>query len=145
MSTFAVRFVARDVPLEPIAVAARGTEARALATRALRTPSAEEEEGTLGLRGVANRELVILLGETARLPWVDGAFYLGIDPGAPRLLLPTQMRPTVPPAIFERALLRRSDVVVPVAVLVDTRTVVSVAAARPIERAKLEVWLGASR
>ena len=38
---------------------------------------------------------VVVLGATEALPWVDGVNYLGRDPDAPRLLLPTMLRPAV--------------------------------------------------
>src|SRR5262249_18847627 len=73
----------RAVPLAPCAVYAEGEAARALVRRLL----ARTDEELARLRGVAAASLVLILGED--LPWVDGARYLGADPLALALLLPT--------------------------------------------------------
>jgi MoxR-vWA-beta-propeller ternary system domain bpX5 len=70
----------RAVPLPVVAVAARGEPALRLVERA--TPR---------FRGIGGPGWLVLLGD--ELPWVDGAVYLGRDPDAPRLLLPTHSAP----------------------------------------------------
>jgi hypothetical protein len=128
----------RDEPLAPIAVAARGSAARALAARLAR-----RDDASLGrLTGVAGPSLLIALGEADALPWVDGVVYLGRDPGAPSLLLPTTLAPDAPIALIERAILGRAESrSAPFAVLVDPPALVGVGAARPISRERLEAWI----
>ncbi|MFS8071489.1 MAG: hypothetical protein ACMG6S_34395, partial [Byssovorax sp.] len=94
------------------------------------------------LTGVAGPSLLIALGDGDALPWVDGVVYLGRDPRAPSLLVPTALAPNVPVALLERALLGRGEALAALlAVLVDPPALVGVGAARPIERAALTAWI----
>ncbi|MBZ4330897.1 hypothetical protein [Corallococcus sp. AS-1-12] len=133
-----VRWCPRALPLEPVAVAGVGRVALALGHRAARA-----EDGTLASwTGVAGRDVLVLLGTAASLPWVDGAVYLGRDPLAPALLLPCALEPEVAPSLLERALLAgQGDA--PLAVLPASGVLVSVSAAKPVARASLSAWLSA--
>ena len=53
-------------------------------------------QGCAGLRGVAGEELLIALGRTDQLPWVDGVQYIAPDPHSPRLWFGVHVQPTVP-------------------------------------------------
>ena len=111
----------------------------ALARRAL---GADEEH--LGARhGVAGAGVLILLGATVSLPWVDGAVYLGRDSAAPSLLLPCTLAPDVAPALLERALVAHAAAGTPLAVLPRSGQLIPVGAARPLARETLAAWLGA--
>ena len=127
----------RKTPLDPVGVAARGEAARALARRLL----AREDEALARLSGAASRELLVVLGDAADLPWVDGAVYLGKDTAAPSLLLPTTREPAVPLPLVERALARAAAAPPPFAVLLDPPLLTSLEAARPVLRSTLERWL----
>jgi hypothetical protein len=131
-----IAFLPRAAPLAPLAVAAQGQAARALAERLL----AEDDAALAALAGVSAPDRLIVLGPEEALPWVDGVVYLGRDPAAPSLLFPTALAPAAPPALFERAVLTRA-LAAPVAVFADPPALASVAAARPIDRARLAVWL----
>ena len=134
-----IRWAPRLDPLLPIAVAAQGDAASVLARRLLRE---WDREPPTGLSGVAAADILILLGEAEGLPWIDGVQYLGRDPTAPSLLLPTVLSPTVAPSLLERALLRRfRDLVPPLAILLSGSRVASVAAVRPLDRDRLRAWL----
>ncbi len=130
--SFDVSWRPRAQPLGPCAVAACGpvARARALVERLQRglAPS---------LSGVAGTDVVVVLGAAGELPWEDGVVYLGRDPAAPGLLLPTLLEPTVPVDLFARALARLHPL--PLAVLPEL--VVPVAAARPLDAASLAAWL----
>ncbi len=133
-------FRPRAIALEALCVAGVGPVARALATRAL----ARDDAWLATLRGVTSGDALFLLGASEALPWVDGALYLGRDDAAPLLLTPTNAAPDVPADVFERAIVRHAGVLVPpIAVLPAPRRLVSVAAARPVERARLAEWLAA--
>jgi hypothetical protein len=135
-----IPFVPRPDVLDPVAVVGLGPVARALARRLLR----RGEEGLGALRGAAGDDVLVVLGAAEALPWVDGVNYLGRDPGAPRLLLPTMVRPAVAADAFERAIARHAAVLPsPWAVLPDARRVFSIAHADPIDRALLGRWLEA--
>lgn len=134
-----VSLVSRADTLEACAVAAEGPAACALARRTLRGPTPDLD----ALRGVAAPGLVVLLGAAGDLPWVDGAMYLGTDPRAPRLLLPTQLVPDVAIDVFERAVLARVPHGALVAVL-PSRKLVSLTEARRIGRARLAAFAEAS-
>ena len=90
--------------------------------------------GVQGLAGVAGEGVLILLGTD--LPWADGAVYLGRDPRAPGLLLPTLLSPDVPLDLLERAVARR--MLLPVAWLPAPTALVSLASAGPVDPARLE-------
>ncbi|WP_394824021.1 hypothetical protein [Pendulispora albinea] len=138
MVGIAVTFSARREPLEPVCVVGVGEIGRRLAQRVL----ANGDEALRALRGMATSEALVILGASESLPWVDGVQYLGQDAGAPRLLLPTQLRPSVPVDAFERALLRHAaKVAPPLAVLLDPPRVISVAEARPLDRDRVRAWL----
>jgi MoxR-vWA-beta-propeller ternary system domain bpX5 len=136
-----LRFVPRTDSLNPVSVIGTGPVARALAARLLHLR--DEHLGVL--RGVAGDDLVAVLGDSASLPWVDGVAYLGRDAGAPRMLLPTTLCPTVPLDVFERAIARHAGgLESPWAIMVSPPRVISLADARPIERGHILRWLGAS-
>lgn len=133
----------RPVPLDPVGVAARGEAARALAKRLLARWD-RDGEALSRLSGVAGPDLVILLGDAAALPWVEGAAYLGRDAHAPSLLLPTNREPTVPLPLLERALLIRASRLhtePPLAVLLDPPLLASTLEARPLVRSQIRTWL----
>jgi len=128
----------RDVPLTPVAVAARGSAARQLAYRLL----ALDEAGLARLQGVSGADVLLILGEQEALPWAPGVVYLGRDPEAPALLLPTTHAVSVPAALLERALLAHfRQVAPPLAVLPELRQVISGNQARPVCRELLREWL----
>lgn len=140
MQTDIISFSPRDDSLAPVAAAGLGPVARALAGRLLRL----SDDQLAALRGAAADGLVFVTGETAVLPWVDGVVYLGRDPDAPRLLLPTMLRPSAPLAAFERAIARHAAPAPgPWAALADPPLVFSAADVCPIERDHLQRWLEA--
>jgi hypothetical protein len=133
-----VAFRPRTVPLAPIGCAARGPAARALAARLART-AARDEAALTRLSGVSGPSLLVILGRGDELPWVDGVVYLGRDPAAPALLLPTTLEPDVPAALLERSLLaHESGLAPPLVVLADPPLVASAGIARPIARAAIQ-------
>ncbi len=136
-SRLPVAWSPRASPLPALAVAGVGPVALALARRVL----AAEDAALARWSGVAGPGLLVLLGETESLPWVEGAFYLGRDTRAPALYLPCTLEPGVAPALLERALLARQGVATPLAVLPRASHLVSVGAARPVSRDVLRAWL----
>jgi hypothetical protein len=131
------RWQVREAALAPVAVAGRGRVAIALAHRLL----ALDDEWLARLAGVSGDGLLIALGDSSSLVWVDGVVYLGRDSLAPSLLIPTTLEPDVPLALLERALMKRLAGASPIAVLLDPATIASVSLARPISRATLTDWL----
>lgn len=131
-----VSFVPRETPLAPVAAACVGTAARGLGERLSRM----DEEALSRLEGVAGRDVLIVLGDAEHLPWAPEVVYLGWDPHAPRLLLPTALRPDVPADVLQRAILSRAPER-PVAVLPSPRRIVPVATAVRVERSVLGEWL----
>lgn len=128
----------RRRPLTPRALAIAGDDARRLLARLRHDPRRRR------LRGVAGRDLVLLLGEADELPWAPGVVYLGVAPGIPSLLLPTALEATVPETLLEIACRRRA-LPAPVAVLPPARGVgpalVSVAAARRLDDGALDRYV----
>jgi hypothetical protein len=133
----------RARPLPPVGAAARGRAARALAERL----TSRSDEALARLEGVAGEDLLVVLGPADELPWTDGAIYLGRDPGAPSLLLPTTHEPSVPLPLLERALIARAlrvpGAAPPLVVFPDPPLLASTLSARPLNRVMLMIWLGA--
>ena len=148
MALVQIQWSPRTVPLEPGAVAATGGASLALARRVLALPP--ERFGQL--RAVAGRGLIIVLGEAGLLPWVPGVSYLGRDADAPGLLLSTNLKPSVPSLLLERALLAEAAHGAPaaghrppLAVLAGSSSIAWVGSARPIEPAALAEWIALAR
>lgn len=140
-----VRWSPRLVPLSPSAVVAKGQAAQALARRLLEAGVRTDTAPDNRLSGIMSGDILLVLGETKQLPWEDGVYYLGKDPSAPSLLLPTNLQPSVAPALLERAVSRSlSTDPSPIAVLPfwpPTTLVVSAALALPIDEERLRGWL----
>ncbi len=133
-----VSFRVRTEPLAPVAAAARGPAATALARRLL----ARDDAALARLSGVGGPSLLVLSGDRDDLPWIDGIVYLGRDPAAPALRLPTTLAPDVPPALLERAVLARlQGAAPPIVVLVDPPALVPFGEARPVDRDTLRRWV----
>lgn len=124
----------RAQPLAPVAVAALGPVAVALLRRLRRVPA--EELGAF--EGAAAAGALVVLGGGA-LPWVDGVVYLGRDPGAPSLLLPTAQGPTVPLGLLEQAIRRRVGGSWRVAVLLEPPRLAALGAPRSLDLPALDV------
>ena len=131
-----IEWITREEPLEPVAVAAGGSVARRLLRRLL----ARQDEEVSQLKGLASDNLVLVLGATTRLPWVPGCHYLGKDPEAPSLLLPTHSRPNLDAALLEQALRARYSAM-PLAVLPSLSLLISASGALHLDRAFLQAWL----
>ncbi|WP_044889914.1 hypothetical protein [Myxococcus hansupus] len=127
----------RSEPLEPLAVVGEGAVAVALARRVL----AEDDARLAAWEGVAGPGVLVLLGASESLPWVDGAVYLGRDADAPSLLLPCAVAPGVAVSLLEHAFLARAEGGAPLAVLPASLHLVSVGAARSVSRTTLVAWL----
>jgi hypothetical protein len=135
-----ITFSPRDDILDPAAVAGLGASARALAERLMLMSDDELRK----LRGAAGKGILVVLGEASALPWADGVHYLGRDPGAPRLLVPTMLHPNIAMDLFEQTIARRvAGLPGPWAVLPSPPKVFSVADAAVIERDHVARWLEA--
>lgn len=134
-----MRWVPREPPLAPVAAAAWGEAAGRLCVR-LR---AALDRGPTPWRGIGGRGWLLVVGEG--LPWVDGIRYLGRHAAAPRLLLPTALRPELEGGIAAEGLLdaaiarRCAGRSGPFAV-VPALGLVEAGAALPVDRAGLEAW-----
>lgn len=134
-----VEWVAREHALPPSAVVGTGAVARELGRRL-----AALEDAQLGaLRAVAGADILLVLGDRHALPWVNGVVYLGRDPHAPGLLLPTTLAPTIASAVLATAVEARANAS-PVAVLAEPRRLIPCGDARSIERSHLARWLEGS-
>ena len=141
-----LRVIARAKPLVPTALLAVNEAAVALGRRLLLLSASRLE----ALRGAAGDGFLLIVAETDALPWSDGVVYLGRDPEAPGLLMPTTSSVDVPLALFERALSRRfareaQRPPPPFAVCFSPWFVTGAGAARRIERPELEAWLAGAR
>lgn len=129
----------RTRPLEPCAVVALGDVVGSLGLRLL----ARSDEALSKLEAVALDDGLVVLGAANDLPWAQGVIYLGRDPAAPALLLPTNIEPPAHPALLERAILTRDNkLATPLGVMAFPALVFSASAARFLTRAALTDWLG---
>ncbi len=115
----------RDVPLAPRGALAEGAAVARWARRLLRAPDVS------AWSGVGDRSRILVTG--ADLPWADGLLWLGVDPDAPGLYLPTTRAPEIHPALLARRL------ELPAALLADR--VIALRHARPLARDLLEALL----
>ena len=123
---------ARATPLAPLGALARGPAAHRLADRLALL--ADEPLGRLV--GAAGEGLLVVMGE---VPWVDGLTWLGRDPLAAALLLPTLEGPDLPLDLVQAALLRRvPEGSAPIGVFPGGGIAGGVA--RPVDRAWLARW-----
>lgn len=97
------RWLRRTAPAVPRAVVAWGDNALRLHARLRLLPA----EHLTRLLGTASRDVLVVSGQTADLPWVEGAAYAAPCDEAPALWLPTLYQPDVPGDLLCQALLRR--------------------------------------
>lgn len=136
---FPIGWVPREVPLAPVAVVGRGPVARLLLARLRALP----DDRLARLEGGTAESLTIVMGKADDLPWVDGVTYLGREPAAADLVVPTTSAAAAPAALVEAALRRQATrtgaaFAGPFAVLLDPLTIVPLASLRRIDRAALE-------
>lgn len=91
MSSLAWRARADSAPDAAGQVTQGAAARRVLARLCLRT---DQQLSTLAM--VATRDMLVLLGRSADLPWVDGARYCAPDPVQRMLWLPTDVVPQLP-------------------------------------------------
>ncbi len=96
VATEPLRWLPREPPLPPAAVAARAAAAQALAAAALPRLRAGAT-----IRATRSADWLLLLGDPADLPWAAGVVYLG---WAGRALVPTTLRCSVPVSLVVAAL-----------------------------------------
>jgi hypothetical protein len=134
----------RREPLAACAALCLSKERARFVTRLLQLDDAELAR----LSGVHGDDFVLICGDAADLPWVDGVRYFGKDPAAPQLLLPTALGPNVSSALLERAVALRlaaqhSTAAGPFAVCFEPPQLIPLGAAQPLSRTVLEDWLTA--
>lgn len=126
----------RAVPLAPRAILAIESTAERLAKKLLKL----KDEDLALLRGAGTSRLILLLGPSDRLPWVDGVQYYGIDPVAPSLFLPCHRIPTIDLAIVYKAFLNitkgAQHLICP-----KRKWLVPAGSARPVHRDAIAKWL----
>lgn len=114
----------RDRPLSPVGAVGFGPVARALAARLLQAEA-------LPWRAAADRDCLLVVGD--EIPWVSGLIWLGRDPRAPELLLPTTAEPPVHPALLAARL-------GPVALTLDPPAAIPLRALGSLDRDVLVRW-----
>lgn len=127
----------RDCALSPVAVAGRGEVSVRLAQRLLQM----DDESLAQLEGVAGKQLIVVQGKSDLLPWVEGVQYLGVDPGTPSVLFPTNYQPSLPPELLAGALRAKTGTQELIALLLQPLLAVQMGNARPVSRMTLASWL----
>lgn len=137
-----LRWIDRARVLAPIAACGRGAAADALALKLSSWP-ADRLAKLSGVSVFAPERAVFVLAQSEDdLPWVDGIQYLGKDPHAPQLLLPTAERPDIHLSLFERAITRVARTPGLIAVLAPpARSIIPLRAALPLSSKKLRDFI----
>lgn len=135
-SRFPIIWKPRDIPLPPVAVAARGEPALRLARRLLQF----DDESLARFEGVSGQLLIVTRGPADLLPWVDGVQYLGIDPLAPSMLFPTNYEPSLPQELVAKAFAKVAGHG-SMAVLPNPLLLIPMGEARPVSHHTLNEWL----
>lgn len=136
-----IGLVPRDVPLVIAGVHASGAAAIALA-RLL----AKRSDAARRWSAVSSGDAIVVLGD--ELPWVDGVTWLGREPDAPELLVPTLSSVTPHAALVLAAIRKRSpNLLLPIALVPSPRglNVISLGSARAPGGAPLEAFLEAAK
>lgn len=94
----------REPPLTPVAVTATGA-----VVHPLREATISRLRTGAELRAASDGSWLVVLGNSADLPWADGATYLGWDGG---LLVPTTLVPAPPVGLLRGALPQQGLLVV---------------------------------
>lgn len=98
------RWRVREAQEPPRAAVAWGREvSRQLLQRLGRLPATQQAS----LSATAGGELLVVTGEAAELPWVDGVAYAAPCAEAPQLWLPLLSEPELPADLIARALQQR--------------------------------------
>lgn len=92
----------RTATVEPLAAVAWGDAAGRLHAQLTRAAAAAGGPWS----ATASRDVLVLQGEPASLPWVDGVAYAAPSDAAPTLWLPTLWEPDLPCDLVARALHR---------------------------------------
>lgn len=141
MDAIEIVWMPRDEPLLPVVVLGIGKVAYTLGRALSKRP-----ELLAVAEVVAGPELICVRAPTELLPWADGVIYLGREPTAPDLLLPTTLTPHVAPTLLLKACIRAGHAA-PLCVLPQPRCIISLARARTVDPPTLDAWLhaGATR
>jgi hypothetical protein len=138
----AIAWRTRATPLPPAAAIACDDVAERLCVALL----SRTDDALAKLHGVAGVALIVVSGAPDDLPWVDGLTYLGRDPDAPALLVPTTLTTAPHIALLEKALLAAYGALPPpLAILPQPARMIPLGAARPIARARLRSWADGER
>ena len=93
-------------PAEAAAAVAWGDAAARLHALLVRESARDAAAASHRWSASASRDVLMVLGEPATLPWVDGVAYAAPCADAPALWLPTLWEPDLPGDLVERALHR---------------------------------------
>lgn len=102
-----IRLHRRAAPLPVAGALALGEAARAMARRLAARPEACARLAGVEV-GVAPHRGIVLVGEALAIPWAPGVIWLGREPDAPALLVPTRLAVAPHAALVVEALRRRT-------------------------------------
>ena len=124
------------MPLKPEIVVAKGI----VACQLLKKCQDFSEQQLARYEGLSCADLVLLKAEEEHLPWIKGVIYLGRDPHAPSLYIPTHLSVNVPLSILERALLKKTGIG-PMAVLPASSQLLPLTNLLSLDRQAIAAWL----
>ncbi len=127
------RWVPREPPLAALGLLALGDAAEGVADRLLAEP-----ERLRTLRGLFGPRALFLRGQD--LPWAEGVIWLGRDPTATTLWMPTTLRPERAPSLLARALAREVRGSPPFVVVPEGGLVLAAGSADRIDADRLRSW-----
>lgn len=135
---FPVNWKSRRKPLDAIAVAGRGVTKLIIMERLRRRAPSD----LIGLHLITFNDYFVILGDPCNLPWATGAIYMGRDPKAPNLLLPTMLEPTLSTNVLERVLSNYSGyTATAIAVFARPLYIMPIVDARPLTEEPSIKWI----
>lgn len=133
-SSISISWSPTDTPLQPCVAVATDS----IAAQLLQKLITMDDAALAAYKGVAGKNIVLISGDS--LPWVNGIRYLGSDPQAPNLFVPTNLQCNIPLALLDKAI-KRQVANTPVALLPELNAMVSFQQALSVCRDLVSDWL----
>lgn len=136
MSDTQITWFKRKSPLPAKLAAAIGATSIKLGRRLL----AYENNRLEQFKAVASHNLLIIASENSQLPWVDAIIYLGCDPAATQLYMPTLLKPNLAVALLQKRCLQLYQQS-PLAILPATNQIVALQSLQTIDKSSIRHWI----
>lgn len=131
-------WVQRTEPLPASAMFTPSTRVKALLQQLLSMP----DDYLQKLDGLQCDAGILITGQEADLPWINGCLYLGMDQQAHHCLMSTQHQPTIPTGLLDQAIAQRYQQTV--AIIPGCDVLIPVSGTRTLARKTLKALYDAT-